>query len=341
MAVSGQRRPLVFALRALGLGDFLVGVPAYRALRGAYPDHEIRLATTAGVAPLAPFTDAIDSVSPARAPDDFAAPRGAVDVAVNLHGRGPRSTMALRALRPKRLLSFDDDAPPRWDDEWPVHERARWCELLAAYGVATDPDDYRLRPPNIRPPARDAVVVHPGAAFGSRRWPAKRFAEVARSLNRAGHDVVVTGARGELELAVGVAEMAGLSPAAVFAGKTDIVGLASLIAHAELVISGDTGPAHLATAYNIPSVVLFGPTPPAQWGPPNDPRHIALWPRILRCGVGDPHGDQPDPTLLAIIAPDVVDASSHLLAATTDAQQSDPTSGATCDKRSMTVRTPA
>jgi ADP-heptose:LPS heptosyltransferase len=326
VAVSGQRRPLVFALRALGLGDFLVGVPAYRALRGAYPDHDVRLATTAGVAPLAPFTDAIDSVSPARAPDDFATPGRAIDVAVNLHGRGPQSTTALSVLNPKRLLSFHDDASPRWDDEWPGHERARWCELLAAYGISADPEDFRMHAPEVRPPAHGTVVVHPGAAFGSRRWPADRFAQVARALRRDGHDVVVTGARGDLRLAVAVAEMAGLSPSAVLAGKTDVLALAALIAHAELLISGDTGPAHLATAYGTSSVVLFGPTPPARWGPPNDRRHIALWPKITRSAVGDPRGGEPDPALLAIMAPDVVTASRRLLAAT-GAQRSDPTSG--------------
>jgi ADP-heptose:LPS heptosyltransferase len=305
---------LVFALRALGLGDFLVGVPAYRALRQAFPGHEIRLATTAGVAPLAPLTDAIDSVSPARAPDDFAAPRRAIDVAVNLHGRGPQSTTALRALKANRLLSFDDNAAARWDDGWRGHERERWCELLSAYGISTDPEDFRLRAPEVRSLARDAVVVHPGAAFGSRRWPADRFADVARALRRDGHDVVVTGARSELRLAGAVAEMAGLPSSAVLAGRTDVVAMAALVAHAELVICGDTGPAHLATAFATSSVVLFGPTPPSRWGPPNDPRHVALWPGLTRSTVADPHGGEPDPALLAIGAPTVLETARGLLA---------------------------
>lgn len=315
MAVTAEQRPLLFALRALFLGDFLVAVPALRALRRGFPEHEVRLATTAGVAPLAPLTDAVDRVAPARGPDDFCAPARSIDVAVNLHGRGPQSTTALRALRPNRLLSFDvaDDvvSSPRWDDDWPGHERERWCGMLAAYGISADPADYRLRAPEVRPPVRDATVIHPGAASAARRWPARRYAEVARALRRAGHDVVITGARSELRLATAVAELAGLSPSAVFAGKTDVVGLAALIAHARLVICGDTGPAHLATAYATSSVVLFGPTPPRRWGPPADPRHITLW----RDSVGgDPRGDEPDPALLAIDVADVLDEVERVLA---------------------------
>ena len=51
-----------------------------------------------------------------------------------------------------------------------------------------------------------------------------------------------------------------------------------LVAHAELVVCGDTGIAHLATGYGTPSVLLFGPTPPAWWGPLVDQdRHRVLW----------------------------------------------------------------
>jgi ADP-heptose:LPS heptosyltransferase len=62
------------------------------------------------------------------------------------------------------------------------------------------------------------------------------------------------------------------------------------------VLSADTGVAHLATALGRPSVVLFGPVSPAEWGPPAGPRHLALWSGRL----GDPHSDRPDPGLLEI-----------------------------------------
>ena len=308
-------RPLLFVLRALGLGDFLVGVPAYRALRRAFPDHELRLATTAGVAPLADLVGGIDSVAPAQGPDVFTAPDRAVDVAVNLHGKGPQSIAALGALHPRRLISFGsgDDAPS-WDDDWAASERERWTELLAAFGIAADPRDSALNRPNAASPAPGAVVVHPGAAYGSRRWPAGRFAEVARALHVAGHRVVVTGAATDVGLARRIVERAALPAHSLLAGRTEIVELAALVAGARLVVCGDTGPAHLASAYGTASVVLFGPTPPTRWGPPENRRHVVLWPSLPNRTPPDPWGTTVDPVLAAIGVSDVTAAAFRLLA---------------------------
>jgi ADP-heptose:LPS heptosyltransferase len=70
------------------------------------------------------------------------------------------------------------------------------------------------------------------------------------------------------------------------------------------VACGDTGVAHLATALGTPSVVLFGPTPPQEWGPPPNPRHTALWAGSR----GDPHATEPDRGMLAIEPPAVIEA---------------------------------
>jgi ADP-heptose:LPS heptosyltransferase len=157
-------------------------------------------------------------------------------------------------------------------------------------------------------PAPGAVVVHPGASSGSRRWPVGRFAAVAAELRRAGHPVVVTGGAAEREVATAVAVRAGLPPAAVLAGRTDLPGLAALVAGARLVVCGDTGVGHLASAYRTPSVLLFGPVPAAEWGPPADrPQHVVL--RGGEPGRRDPHADVPDPGLLAVTVPDVLAAA--------------------------------
>jgi ADP-heptose:LPS heptosyltransferase len=105
-----------------------------------------------------------------------------------------------------------------------------------------------------------------------------RYAAVAATLRAAGHRVLVTGSDRELPVAAAVAAAAGLPGEAVAAGRTDLAALAWLVARARLVVCGDTGVAHLATAYGTRSVVLFGPVSPAAWGPPaGRARHVALW----------------------------------------------------------------
>ncbi len=125
--------------------------------------------------------------------------------------------------------------------------------------------------------------------------------------------MVVTGSAAERPLALEVARQAGLSSQAVLAGSTTLAALATLTASASLVVSGDTGLAHLASAYARPSVVLFGPVPPAEWGPPAHPRHQVLW----KGGAGyrgDPHGRRTDLALATIEVSDVLRAISRALA---------------------------
>lgn len=292
-------RALVY--RAIGLGDLLTGVPALRALRRALPGHEIVLAAPGQQRPLVDLVDAVDRLipTPELAPVAWAGPPP--DVAVDLHGNGRASRTLLERLTPRRMVAYD---PASWD---PVeHERARWCRLVAdAFGVRADPDDLLLPPPAVPAPVEGAAVVHPGAASGSRRWPAERFAAVAAALAEAGERVVLTGSADEASLAARVAELAGLPPTAVLAGRTDLGRLAALVARARLVVAGDTGVAHLASAYATSSVLLFGPTPPSRWGPPPGP-HTVLW---RGTGVGDPHAADPDPALLEITVDEVVAAA--------------------------------
>jgi ADP-heptose:LPS heptosyltransferase/uncharacterized protein YjbJ (UPF0337 family) len=291
----------VLAYRALGLGDFLTGVPALRALSRAFPDDRLVLAAPRALEPLAALCGAVDEVRD-TAPLGPAPPGAAL--AVNLHGKGPESHRVLQASKPGRLIAFACPAAGHDGPEWRPgeHEPARWCRLLEESGIPADPDDLDLAPPAIRSPAPGATVIHPGAASPARRWPAERWAAVARA---AARPVVITGGPDERLLARRVAVAAGLPDSAVLAGRTDLTTLAALVAEAERVICGDTGVAHLATAYRVPSVVLFGPTPPHEWGPPADrPVHRALWAGRR----GDPHAATPDHGLLAITVDEVLAA---------------------------------
>lgn len=314
-------RPRVLVLRALGLGDLLTVVPCLRALRRSRPDCDIVLAAPGRLAPVAAATGLVDRVLPTTAqgravPAELAWDGPPPELAVDLHGNGPASHLLLQRLWPRRLLAYRHPQTcgipgPEWlADE---HERERWCRLLGWYGIEADPEDLAIPRPSHPSPAPGAVVVHPGADSGSRRWPVERFAAVARALRRGGHRVVVTAGAGEGALAGRVAEDAGLPPGAVIGGTDDVPfpQLCALVADARCVLVGDTGLAHLATALGTASVVLFGPVAPRLWGPPAHARHQALW----RPGAGedpgrpgDAHGRLPDARLLRITVQEVTEA---------------------------------
>lgn len=300
-----ERRTLL-VLRPLGLGDFLTGIPAYRALARAFPAHRRVLAAPAALAPLlraaGAFHDLLDAAPLARLRD---APTP-IDVAVNLHGRGPQSHRVLLQLRPRALLAFAHrDVPesrggPRWcADE---HEVQRWCRMLRAHGVLGDPTDLDLRIPDQPSFGSGYLLIHPGAASVARRWPAERWAAVARH-ERAWRPVIVTGGPGEAALSAEVALRAGLPPDDVHAGQHDLLALAALVRGASLVVCGDTDVAHLATALRRPSVLLFGSTAPALWGPPPE----RSWHRVIWRGrESRAHADRLDPGLLAITVEEVL-----------------------------------
>ncbi len=312
------RRPRVLVLRALGLGDLFTGIPALRAIGRRFTDHDVVLAAPAWQAPIARRCG-IDRVVDVG--ETGALPRlGAVDVAVNLHGCGPQSTRRLLELDPARLVTYrhadvpESAAGPQWRcDE---HEIARWCRLLAHYDIACDPDDLVLD----RPPAPDtdhrgtdrggAVVVHPGAASAGRRWPTDRFADVVRSIVARGVCVVLTGSPAEADLCETVRDLAGAPDGVTsLAGRTDLDELCALVASARAVVSNDTGVAHVAAAFAVPSVTIFGPTSPQRWGPPNRSLHRCLW----AGREGDPHATTLDPGLAAITVEQVIAAVDDLL----------------------------
>jgi ADP-heptose:LPS heptosyltransferase len=298
---AGTRRPRALLLRQLGLGDLLAGVPALRAVRRGLPDHEVLLAAPEALRPLVELTGAVDTLVPTGELEPVPWTGPPPEVAIDLHGSGPASRVLLDALRPGRTVAFAGGPP--WDPD--EQERERWCRLVTwGLGVPADPDDVLLPPPPVAPPVADAVVIPPGAASGSRRWPPERFAAVARWAVARGERVVVTGGPAEVGLAETVRRQAGLPADAVVAGRTDLAALAALVAAARLVVCGDTGVAHLASAYATPSVLLFGPTPPHRWGPPRSGPHSVLW---HGTGVGDPHGSAPDPALLKIRVGDVIE----------------------------------
>jgi heptosyltransferase-1 len=115
------------------------------------------------------------------------------------------------------------------------------------------------------------VLMNPGAAWPNKRWPAERFAELARRIEarRALRSLVLWGPREE-SLAATIERLS--HGAACMAPATEVSDLVALARDAALMVSGDTGPLHLASAVGASIVGLYGPTDPARNGPwhPND-----------------------------------------------------------------------
>lgn len=310
----------VLVLRALGLGDALTAVPALRGLRRAWPDRWLLLAAEPRIGGWYRGLGLVDEVLPTADlnPLDWPPPGligGAGHIAVNLHGSGPQSHLLLSATTPARLVAFRQpiagfgDGPPWRDDE---HEVDRWCRLVGDVGGPCGRADLSLPRPG---PRSAEILLHPGAAATARRWPADRWTRLATHLIATGHRVTLTGGPAEANLCAGIVGAAtrdGRSPAST-AGRLDLAALADRVATARLIVSGDTGVAHLATAYRTPSVLLFGPTTPRHWGPSIDPHlHTVLW-HGADDRPGDPHGTVVDSALAAITVDEVMDAVENML----------------------------
>lgn len=299
------RQPTAVVLRAIGLGDMITGLPAMALLRRSLPNHHIVAALPHRFAAIVLATALVDTVVPT---DDLGPLPGAPyapELAVDLHGNGRASRQPLLDLAPRRLLAYPISAA--WDPG--EHEVARWCRLVAGDLSSGPPFPSvagllpRLPPAAGLPPG--FTVVHPGASAGARRWPLDRYAELIIELSRGGHQVVVTGTGPESALVHRLTGRTGALPLL----DLPVQQLLGSVAAARLVISGDTGVAHAAAAYQRPSVTLFGPVSPALWGPPDHPRHQVVYPRRPDDRPGDPHADRPDPVLLRIGVSDVLTAA--------------------------------
>lgn len=111
-------------------------------------------------------------------------------------------------------------------------------------------------------PSAPWVVMHPGASAPSRRYPADSYGKAARLLiEEKNVQVVLTGSQGEIELAKQVQKGSG-GRAISLAGQLDMAELAALLQAAPVVISNNTGPAHLAAAVGTPVVDLYALTNP-------------------------------------------------------------------------------
>jgi heptosyltransferase I len=280
-----------FLIVRLGaLGDIVHTVPAVAALRRAYPDARIDWvvdARHAGFADLVTGVDRIVRLEKATVtawveivkqlrPHRY-------DVALDFQGL-MKSAVLARASGARRVAGFsiwhlrEKGARPFYSEvdggQPDPHVIRKNLSLLSTVGVSSTAIEFPLA--HRASAALDAVrkdtggapfaLLNPGAAWPNKRWPAARFGEVAAFVRevRGLQPYVLWGpaeqslARDVVDCSAGVARMA---PA------TTIADLLELSRAAAVMVSGDTGPLHIAAAAGTPIVAIFGPTDPERNGP--------------------------------------------------------------------------
>jgi heptosyltransferase I len=160
------------------------------------------------------------------------------------------------------------------------HARERYLDLISQMGVAAgkaDPEypvsgDFSRRMEQLLREkgffTRPLVVIHPVAKWETKQWPRENFSRLISALTKEKASVVITGSPQDAEPVKEILRRVE-DPAAVLnlAGKTSLRELAAVFSLADLVLTPDTGPMHLAAAVKAPLIALFGPTAPWRTGP--------------------------------------------------------------------------
>jgi heptosyltransferase-1 len=155
--------------------------------------------------------------------------------------------------------------------------------------------------------AQPVVLINPGAGWGAKRWPAKRYGTVALGLAERGLRVLVNAGPGEEALIDGIVRAAGSAVTPLACTLYQLIALTRRVA---LAIAGDTGPLHLACALGRPVVGIYGPTDPSRNGPFGTRFKVLRSPQSRR---DHARRAEPEAGLLTITPEDVIEAAGALL----------------------------
>lgn len=297
----------IAVFRALQLGDLLCAVPAFRALRHAYPDAEITLIGLpwAGefVRRFSMYLDRLvifpgyeglpEQPYVREATEQFISNMKAeqFDLLLQMHGNGTIINELLERIQAKRFAGFKFPPEERPGEEslfpYPetVHEIHRHLLLLESVGIPSrgdalefplySEDREAFRVLNLRYEPGEYVCLHPGSSTPARRWPVKHFAAIGDHFAESGKSVIITGSMKEIMLAAEV-QQAMRYEAVSLAGKTTLGSLAILLRNAGGLISNCTGVAHIAAAVKTPSVIISMDGETQRWAPLDKQLHHSI-----------------------------------------------------------------
>jgi len=303
-------RRTVLVARLDNDGDVLLAGPAVRAVAASAPVVLLAGPLGSAAAALLPGVEQVllwrcPWIDPEPAPvdredvEDLIARVRALDVdaavlLTSYHQSPLPLALLLRLAGVRRISALSEDYPGSLLDvrhalpDTGLHEVERMLSVAAAAGFALPAGDAgRL---SVRRPLPDTsaltgsepyVVVHPGASVPARAASPDRMTEIVAALAGSGRRVIVTGGPAELALTAIVAAGA----ASDLGDACELAELADVIARADALVVGNTGPAHLAAAVGTPVVSLFAPTVPAQrWRPYGVP-HVLLGDQQAGCAL--------------------------------------------------------
>ncbi len=315
MSCDWDKASNILCVRLDSLSDVLMCTPAMRALRAAAPGRALTLLTSPGGAAVAPFIPEVDAVIDYQAPwmRHSAAHDPALDAAFagRLAGHAfdaaviftsysqsalPAAMLCYQAGIPLRLAHCREN-PYHMLTDWIAdpeperqvrHEVRRQLDLVARVGCRLDATrlSFALREADLDAvagrlfdagigPDAPWILLHPGASAPSRRYPAEHWASLVRELHqRLGWPRVLTGAADEVGLVEQIREACGV-PTHSFAGKLGLGELGAALKLAAVVVSNNTGPAHIAAAVGTPLVNLYALTNPQHT--PWQVRHRVLY----------------------------------------------------------------
>lgn len=305
-----ERRFLI--IRLSSIGDVLHCTPVARSLRQAYPKAHITWAVGAVPADLLktnPYLDAVyvwprESWETCLRQGRFHEAwelwqqlkldlkTGCFDVALDVHGLFLSGMLAMASGAPRRIGLANTKELNSWFMTQVALPPGSQRHVIARYGTIVRPlgissietkmtlvvdEDNRswarhfLHSEGIRQ-GQQFIVLVPATTWPSKNWPAEYFAVVASYLGRR-MPVVLCGAPGDRLIANAVL-MRSRPPIIDAVGKTSLLQLAALLAEAAVVVSGDTGPLHMAVAVGTPTVSIFGPSRPEKFGPLEGPHTV-------------------------------------------------------------------
>ncbi len=287
----------VAVFRASRIGDFVCATPALRALRAAMPFAAITLVGLPLVRDLAARCASIDRFEPfpgapgiagqffepARALDFFVRMQAdAFDLVIQMHGSGVYSNPIALMLGGRATAGFirRNDPPNHLAAAYPVPDHLPEIRRLLAFtaflgaparGEHTEfpleREDEHRADEVLRGHEPPYIGLQPGAREATKRWPADRFAAVANALvGRHGGTAVVLGAVEERDLLRNVAGRLRV-PHLTVPAQISLPVLGAVVGRLSLLVSNDSGPAHIAYALGTPTVTVFGGTAPWRWQP--------------------------------------------------------------------------